>query len=199
MTSFAINWDYRCPFARNMHEHLVTALQGGAPWKVDFVPFSLGQVHVEEGGLSVWDDPSKENELLAVAAGLTVHHQLPEAFLDFHRAMFRARHDLAQDISDWNVIAKVLGEHQINAELVYKAIEQGDILAEYRERHTDSVERLAVFGVPTFIIGETATFVRVMTRPTGDPQHSIDLITSLLNVMGQHPEFNEIKQTTIPR
>ena len=27
---FAVNWDYRCPFARNAHEHLVEGLDAGA-------------------------------------------------------------------------------------------------------------------------------------------------------------------------
>jgi protein-disulfide isomerase-like protein with CxxC motif len=182
-----------------MHEHLVTALQSGAPWKVDIVPFSLGQVHVEDGALSVWDDPAKADELLAVATGLTVHHLFPESFYDFHLAMFRARHDRAQDISDWKVISSVLTDNGLDPDLVLKGIESESILREYRDRHTDSVERLDVFGVPTFIIGDTATFVRVMTRPNGDPQHSIDLIGSLLSMMERHPEFNEIKQTSIPR
>jgi len=39
--SFAVTWDYRCPFARNAHEHLLTALESGADWDVRFVPFSL--------------------------------------------------------------------------------------------------------------------------------------------------------------
>ena len=62
---FSVNWDYRCPFARNAHEHLVTALQAGAPFEVEFVPFSLSQAHVEEGGTPVWDDPEHEPDLLA--------------------------------------------------------------------------------------------------------------------------------------
>lgn len=49
MTSFAVTWDYRCPFARNAHEHVLAGLAGGADWNVRFVPFSLGQVHVEPG------------------------------------------------------------------------------------------------------------------------------------------------------
>ena len=47
---FAVTWDYRCPFARNAHEHVVLGLAAGAPWDVTFLPFSLDQVHVEEGG-----------------------------------------------------------------------------------------------------------------------------------------------------
>ena len=48
-TSFAVTYDYRCPFARNVHEHLVEAMRGGAEWDVEFLPFSLTQAHIEEG------------------------------------------------------------------------------------------------------------------------------------------------------
>ena len=47
--SFAVTWDYRCPFARNACEHLAVALEAGAAWDVTFVPFSLNQAHAELG------------------------------------------------------------------------------------------------------------------------------------------------------
>ena len=59
MKPFAVTWDYRCPFARNAHEHLIDALADGAGWDVTFLPFSLTQTHVPEGGVAVWDDPTK--------------------------------------------------------------------------------------------------------------------------------------------
>ena len=49
--TFAVTWDYRCPFARNGHEHLLDGLEAGAPWDVEFVPFFLNQSHVPEGGV----------------------------------------------------------------------------------------------------------------------------------------------------
>ena len=63
MKSFAVTWDYRCPFARNAHEHIVAGLADGADWDVTFLPFSLSQGHVPEGGTPVWDDPSKAPDL----------------------------------------------------------------------------------------------------------------------------------------
>ena len=51
--AFALTWDYRCPFAWKAHDHVVTALQGGADWDVTFLPFSLGQVHVAVVGAGV--------------------------------------------------------------------------------------------------------------------------------------------------
>ena len=67
MKSFAVTWDYRCPFARNAHEHLAAALAAGADWDVTFLPFSLSQAHVPEGGAPVWDDPDKAKDLLSVS------------------------------------------------------------------------------------------------------------------------------------
>ena len=55
--TFAITWDYRCPFARNLHDNVIAGLLDGADWDVTFVPFSLGQVHVGEGETDVWDEP----------------------------------------------------------------------------------------------------------------------------------------------
>ncbi len=37
-----------------------------------------------------------------------------------------------------------------------------------RTEHEDAVSRLGVFGVPTFIVGDQAVFVRLMARPEGD-------------------------------
>lgn len=196
---FAINWDYRCPFARNAHEHLAAALQGGADWDVEFIPFSLSQSHIEEGELSVWDDPSLATELLAVAAGMVVNERHPEVFLDVHVDLFAARHDDAKDIREWSVIAEVLTRHGIDAATILEEIEQGDVLKRFRDAHERTVSELAVFGVPTFFVDDSATFVRVMTRPRGDRPLARDTIERILSIAGDHPEFNEIKRTTIPR
>src|SRR4029077_17052836 len=76
--SFAVTWDYRCPFARNVHEHLLNGLAGGADWELRFAPFSLGQVHVAEGETDVWDEPDKDSGILALQAGVIVRDRFPE-------------------------------------------------------------------------------------------------------------------------
>ena len=47
--TFALTYDYRCPYGRIVHDHVSTALKAGATWNVKFTPFCLGQAHVEEG------------------------------------------------------------------------------------------------------------------------------------------------------
>ena len=66
---FAVTWDYRCPFARNFSEHVLVALQKEPGWTVRWIPFSLNQTKVEEGGLDVWDDPEMAPARLAVEVG----------------------------------------------------------------------------------------------------------------------------------
>lgn len=56
---FDITFDYLCPFARNANEAVVKGLRQGRDWDVAFRPFSLAQVHVEEGEPSVFDDTTK--------------------------------------------------------------------------------------------------------------------------------------------
>src|SRR3974390_3934492 len=83
-TAFAVTWDYRCPFARNAHEHVAVGLRAWAPWDVTFAPFSLSQVHVPEGGTPVWEDPDKARDLLAMLAGIVARDQYPDQFLSVH-------------------------------------------------------------------------------------------------------------------
>ena len=86
-TSFAVSWDYRCPFARIGHQHVLAGLRDGADWEVHFLPFSLGQMHVEEGRPDVWDDPTKETGLLALQAGTVVRDQFPDHFDGVHQGV----------------------------------------------------------------------------------------------------------------
>ena len=59
-------------------------------------------------------------------------------------------------------------------------------------------EALEAFGVPTFVVGSDATFVRYMTGPTDDAQASIKLIDSIVTLIEAQPELNEFKHTRVP-
>ncbi len=197
MESFEISFDYRCPFAKNIHLHVITALRAGADFDVTFVPWTLSQGHRADGGPDVWDDPSYDRDLIALAAGVSVRDQQPEHFLDAHEALFRARHERAVRLSTFNEIASVLEPVGVDLAKV-----RGD-LSERRPHRVikESYERFATveaFGVPTFVVGTDATFVRYMEPPTDDARASIRLIESLLALMSQQPELNEFKHTRLP-
>jgi protein-disulfide isomerase-like protein with CxxC motif len=194
-----VTWDYRCPFARNASEHILTALEGGADFDVTWVPFSLNQVHVEEGEPDVWDDPSKAPGLLAMQAGIAVRDRWPEVFWKVQRGLFAARHDEGRDIRDEDVIRDVLTANGADADAVFKEIAGGQPLKEFRTAHEKAVGENHVFGVPTFIQNGQAVFVRVMNRPGTDADTARTTVERILNLLDTWPELNEFKHTSIPR
>ena len=199
--SFAVTWDYRCPFARNAHEQVLAALEAGADWDVRFVPFSLGQVHVAEGDTDVWDDPSKDTGIVALQAGVIVRDNAPEKFPAVHRDLFAARHDHGLKLNEEDVVRDVLHRHGVDVDEVFAAIEDGTALKQVRTEHEAAVEQHNVWGVPTFISGDEAVFVRLMDRaPEGaDGEKARRSIERVVELLDGWPELNEFKHTGIKR
>jgi DSBA-like thioredoxin domain len=197
-TSFAVTWDYRCPFARNAHDHLITALEAGADWDVTFLAFSLDQPHVEEGQPSVFDVPDRYPGLLANEVGIVVRDRQPDKFLAVHRALFDARHAGAADLRQRDVIAAVLQANGVDPASVWTEIDDGWPLETFRKEHTMAVDNLSVFGVPTFIVGPDATFVRLLNRADGNAELAARTITRIIDLVEGWPELNEFKHTSVP-
>ena len=199
MTTFAVSWDYRCPFARNAHEHLVAGLRNGADWDVTFVPFSLNQVHVAEGDPDVWDDETKASALLAMQVGIVARDRHPEKFLDVHEALFKARHEEGRDIREEAVLREILTEQGVDADAVFAEIADGWPLEQFRKEHEAAAGDHKVWGVPTFIVGDGSVFVRLMTRPQGDAELATTTIQRVVDLVTGFPELNEFKHTSISR
>jgi DSBA-like thioredoxin domain len=197
-TTFSVTWDYRCPFARNAHEHLISALEAGAPWDVTFTPFSLSQIHIHPGDPPVWDDPAKAPDLLSMQVGIVVRDRFAEQFRAVHLGLFTARHDEGRDLRKEAVLRAVLDDNGVPADAVLAEINQGWPLEEFRAAHEDSVKRHQVFGVPTFILDGQAAFVRLMTRPQGDAALARQTLDEVLALFAR-PEINEFKHTSIGR
>jgi hypothetical protein len=199
MKPFAVTWDYRCPFARNAHEHIVTALADGADWDVTFLPFSLSQGHVPEGGTPVWDDPDKEADLLALAAGVVVRDSYPDRFGAVHTALFAARHDESLDLRVPEVVAEVLDRSGAPGADVLAEVKSGEVLEEIGRAHLKALTSWQVFGVPTFIVDDRAVFVRLMSRPRGDAALARRTIEGVVELFSSQPDLNEFKYTTLSR
>jgi hypothetical protein len=199
--SFAVTWDYRCPVARNAHEQVLTGLEDGAEWDVRFVAFSLGQVHVAEGETDVWDEPEKDTGIVALQAGVVVRDRFPDKFLAVHRDLFAARHDHGLKLKDPAVVRDVLVRHGVDADEVFAAISDGTALKQVRSEHEAAAEQHNVWGVPTFISGDEAVFVRLMDRsPLGtDAAASRRSIEKVLQLLDEWPNLNEFKHTGIKR
>jgi hypothetical protein len=195
--SFAVTFDYRCPFARNGHEHILDGLEAGAPWDVTFVPFFLNQPHVPEGGVPAWEDPAQQPDLLALAAGVVVRDRFPEDFPSVHRSLFTARHDEGGDLRESDVVRDALVRAGTDAAAVLAEVESGWPAKVVRDEHERMVSQFDVFGVPTFIVGENAVFVRLMTRPKGDGTLARETVERVVGLIGEHPELNEFKHTRL--
>jgi hypothetical protein len=196
--TFAVTWDYRCPFARNGHEHILDGLEAGAEWDVTFVPYFLNQGMGLEGQ-DTWDDPDHRADLLSLEVAVVVRDRLPEQFLAVHRALFDARHVDGADLRDRQVVADVLDGAGVDAAAVLAEVDAGWPAKVVRSEHERCVEQLDIFGVPTFIVGDDAVFARLMTRSDGDGALARDTIDRVLALIGDHPELNEFKHTRLSR
>ena len=197
MTSFALSYDYRCPFAKNIHLHVVSALHAGADFEVEFVPWTMSQGHREDGAPDVWDDPTRDADLLALAVSTSIRDQQPERFLASHEALYRARHQRAIRLVTIEEIDDVLAPLGVKMDRV-----RADVAS--RRPHAvigESFQRFAryeAFGVPTFVVGDDATFVRYMDMPSDDGAESIKIIESLVTLMSHQSALNEFKHTRVP-
>ncbi len=189
-----VTWDYRCPFARNAHEAVVAAVRGGSDIAFRFVPFSLDQAHVEEGEPPVWERPPevRGTGVLSLLWGIAIRDGWDDRFFDFHIAMFAARFDDARKIGQEDVVRDVAARAGLDVEAVAAEVASGRPLKTLEAEHSDAVDRHHVFGVPTFIEGEEAVFVRFMERGrVDDLERALDLI--------EWTRLNEFKRTQIPR
>jgi len=193
---FLLSYDYRCPFAKIIHLHVIEALRAGANFDVTFVPWTMSQGYRDGGALDEWDDPASDSQLLSLAVSTSVQTLMPERFLDVHEALFRARHDRGIRLVSESEIATALEGLDLDLTAVFEDVASRrphKVIGEwFRE-----FERYDAFGVPTFVIDGDATFVRYMNPPTDDPQASIALIESLVTLMSDQSALNEFKHTKV--
>jgi hypothetical protein len=197
MTTFDLSYDYRCPFAKNIHLHVLKALSVGADLNVTFVPWTLSQSSRSDGGPDVWNDPVFDAELLSLAVSISIRDQQPDLFLLSHEALFRARHERAIRLVTMKEISDLLSPLGVDMD----AVERDVASRRPHEVIGKSYEEFSTyeaFGVPTFVVNGDATFVRYMTSPTEDADASTKIIEALLTLMANEADLNEFKHTRLP-
>ena len=192
--SVAVTFDYRCPFAYNGNLATINAIRNGSDVDFTFVAFSLDQVHVGEGEPAMWErDPSEWGTgVLALLYGIAVRDVFPDAFFDAHLALFGVRHEQGLKLQEEDVLRGAVASVGLDPDAVAEEAHSGRPLKTLGLEHTDCVERYGVFGVPTFLEGEHAAFVRFMKR--GD----VDDLERMLDLL-QWDALNEFKRPRIPR
>jgi 2-hydroxychromene-2-carboxylate isomerase len=197
VTSFDLSYDYRCPFAKNIHLHVLKALEAGGDFDVNFVPWTLSQGSRDEGAPDVWNDPAFDGDHLALAVSVSIRDRQPDRFLAAHEALFRARHEQAIRLVTLDEIRDLLVPLGVDMTEVERDLESRrphEVIGKSYEEFTT----YEAFGVPTFVVNGDATFVRYMTSPTDDGHASIAVIESLLTMMSRQSDLNEFKHTRLP-
>ena len=192
--SIAVTFDYRCPFAYNGNAAVIAALRVGSDIDFTFTPFSLDQIHVEEGEPAMWErEPSEWGSgTLALLYGIAVRDAFPDQFFDAHLALFAARHDHGLKLNHEDVLRDAVASAGLDPDAVAEEAHSGRPLKTLIAEHTEAVDRWSVFGVPTYIEGEEAVFVRFMERGRVD---DLERTLQLLDFT----RLNEFKRTRIPR
>lgn len=196
--TFGITFDYRCPYGRIVHDHIYEGLKAGADWNVTFLPFNLGQSHVEEGMPDVWDAPERDTGILSQQLALSLRDNQPDVFLEVHHALYEHRHTNGGNIRDWGVISEIARSHGANIDAVHADIQSGRVLEVVKNEHTQYVNSHQVWGVPTFILGPSAVFVRLLDRADGNGTLAVSTIERILDNI-EWTTLNEFKHTSIPR
>ena len=196
---FELTFDYRCPWARKVHLHVLAGLRAGADWNVRFRPFVLGQSSIDEhGGVDLWDDPTKNDDLLLLRAGVAVRDNFADQLNSFHFNAFEARHTGARNTRDVDVVRDVIVTSGLDADAVIALAQSDAVNNAINTEHRDAADRLGVFGVPTFIAGEDAAFVRLLNEPNGDDSASVVTVQRILDNFFGWPELNEFKHPRVP-
>ena len=193
--SFAVTYDYLCPFSRIVNETIVAAVADGADWDVTFIPFSLSQTKIGEDGIAAWDRSPDDEHTRGIVAhqwGIAVRDNFPGSFPAFHRALYAARFDDAGDVDDEETLRSVAESVGLSADDLAEIVAGGKPRAVLAESHREAVDRWAVFGVPTVISGDEAVFARLMER------NNLADIEAVLDML-EWTNLNEFKRTRIPR
>ena len=196
--SFTVNFDYRCPYGRIVHDHLVTGLRGGADWDVTFTPFCLGQTHVKEGESDIWDRPEDDSGIEALQAAIAVRDTQPNFFVPVHHALHEYRHTQNGNLRLRESLNAVIAPCGVDTDAMWAEVASGRPLATIKAEHMGFAASHSVWGEPTFIVGDNAVFVRLMDRPRGDAALAIATIDRVLDNI-EWSILNEFKHTRTPQ
>lgn len=196
--TFAVNFDYRCPYGRIVHDHVVTGLLGGADWDVTFTPFCLGQAHVAEGESDIWDRPQDDSGIEALQAVIAVRDTQSRLFVPMHHVLYEYRHMQNGNLRRCEPLNAVIASCDVDTDAMWAEVESGRPLATIKAEHTGFAATHSVWGVPTLIVGDKAVFVRLLDRPLGDVTLAIATIERVLDNI-QWSTLNEFKHTLVPR
>ncbi len=198
-----VYFDYLCPFAYRGVRLFTEMQRERSDLDVTWRHFPLEQINAEDDDWNLWEQPldreSNEGEpasrtLQAFLASHAASLQGDEAFARFRLALFSAKHDEEQDISDPQVILAAARR----AELDLEAFRENWQSQEGRDRLRDdylSGREVDAFGVPTLVVnGCEPAYMRLTEYPPAAERETF--FDELIHVLTNRPYLQEIKRAS---
>ena len=192
--SIAITFDYRCPFAYNGNAATVAAVERASP--ISRCGTSRSRSTRRTSARASPRSGSATRTAGAPASGAPLRdrsaRRLPGAVRRRGPRAFAARHDKGLKLGHEEVLRDAVTSAGLDADEVAEEVWSGRPLAALAAEHTEAVTRWGVWGVPTFIEGDDAAFVRFMERGR------VDDLERMLELLSWS-RLNEFKRPTVAR
>lgn len=172
-------FDFLCPFVYRTTQWIDNLQhQLGDDLIVNWRYFSLEQGNTpDDSDWKIWEQPEdyecvlpkkrqRNRALLAFWAAEAARKQGPEAFGRFRRAVFRARHDERQDISERATLEAAAEKAELDMDRFRRDFADRSLIDVIRRDYEEAREKYNVFGVPTVCFDdENAVYLKLMEVP----------------------------------
>ena len=98
-----------------------------------------------------------------------------------------------------SLLREALAGAGVDVDAAFAEVASGVPLKKIEAEHERGVADHSVWGVPTFIAGDQAAFVRVMDRPRDELHDSAKVVERIVGLLSGWPELNEFKHTSLSR
>lgn len=163
--------DFLCPWAR------IGALwirnvekEGALGLDLEWKTFSLENVNLPEDASAdeLWATATDRRGLFPAAAAKWIQTNQPDRLDDYVPAMFNARHVDREKIGQPIVTARVLASIGLDGDAIVGDIADDPKWLEAARSDHNEADELGIFGVPTFVFGDSApSFVRLLEVTEG--------------------------------
>jgi protein-disulfide isomerase-like protein with CxxC motif len=146
----------------------------------------------------IWETPERDSGLLALQLAISLRDNQHECFLDVHHALYEHRHNGGGSLTNKDVLRDIITSHGGNPDMAFDDVSTGRPLKVVADEHMRYVKSHQVWGVPVFIVGDKAVFVRLLERSQGDASTATSTINRVLDNI-DWPILNEFKHTSVPQ
>lgn len=191
MDSLTVYYDYTCRYSyRAMH--WMDRVRAGRPnFEVHWATFSLKEVNRSPEEPS-WVDPDSPPSISILAFALA-HAARVANFEGYHRTVFEAMQGEERHLSEEDLLA-IAKEAGVDTSSFDRAGWTGSVGAEHRH----AVEQWGVYGTPTVILENGATYIRLHEEP-GSSDEALVLVDALDGIASSRADLVEFFRPEGPK